>query len=195
MGKSLRRLLIYGISALVVIPTAAIVIVQVKIAIAQHKTPQPQTILVLGGGSDREPVAAKLAAQQPKLTIWVSNGLPPARANKLFLAADVSLTRVNLDYRATDTVTNFTTIVAELRTQNIRHLYLVTSDFHMGRANAIAFWVLGSHGIAYTPVSVPSKQTSEPLYKLWRDVIRSWLWLLTGRTGSRFDPNPPSKPL
>ncbi|WP_228016095.1 YdcF family protein [Leptolyngbya ectocarpi] len=156
-----------------------------------YQHPRPQSILVLGGGNTREPVAAQLAAQNSTLDVWVSSGLVPSQANEFFLTEDVSLTRVNLDYRATDTVTNFTTLVTQFQTRDIHHIYLITSDFHMPRAKAIAFWVLGSRGIAYTPVVVPSKEPSEPPHKVVRDVARSWLWLITGRTGSSLDPDPP----
>ena len=149
--------------------------------------------MVLGGGDTREPFAAKLAAQNSDLHIWVSSGLRPTQINEFFLAQNVSLNRVNLDYDATDTVTNFTTLVDNFQAANVRHIYLVTSDFHMPRAKAIAFWVLGSRGIAYTSIVVPSQKQPEPLHKTIRDIARSWLWLLTGRTGSSLDPNPPGR--
>ncbi|WP_246559721.1 YdcF family protein [Leptothoe kymatousa] len=154
----------------------------------------PQAILVLGGGHQRERAAAKLATHQPGLEVWLSSGLLPPQAKKIFLTENISLSRVHLDYRATDTVTNFTTLVAELEDKEIHHVYLVTSDFHMRRSTAIAFWILGSHGIAYTPVPVKSNEQPEPIHKTLRDITRSWLWLLTGRTGSSLDPNPPAKP-
>jgi hypothetical protein len=50
----------------------------------------------------------------------------------------------------------------------------------------IAFIVLGSQGIAFTPVSVASNQPPEPDEVIIRDVLRSLLWLFTGRTGARF---------
>ena len=162
--------------------------------LTKHRVPTPQAILVLGGGTHRELTAAKLAEQKTTLEIWVSSGLLPTQSNKIFLTENVSLSRVNLDYRATDTVTNFTTLIKQLEENNIQHLYLVTSDFHMPRAKAIAFWILGSRGIAYTPVPVPSDHPPEPIHKTLRDITRSWLWLLTGRTGSSLDPNPPAKP-
>ncbi len=193
MGKLLKRLVVYSFVVVAIIVTTFFLLVQARLAIVNYRFPYPQAILVLGGGRDREPIAAQLAARQPNLQIWISNGVSPSQANKIFLAEDVSLNRLNLDYKATDTVTNFTTLVTVLKTQGIQHVYLVTSDFHMRRSKAIAFWVLGSHGIAYTPVPVFSKQSSEPLHKIWRDVVRSWLWLLTGRTGSSLDPTPPVK--
>lgn len=181
-------------SMIVLTATSLLLVLSIKarLAVAIYQSPQPQSILVLGGGNARELLAAQLAAQKPSLDIWVSSGLLPPQANEIFLTQNVSLTRVNLDYRATDTVTNFTTLVNKLQANDIRHIYLVTSDFHMQRSKAIAFWVLGSRGIAYTPVTVPSNQAPEPHHKIWRDVGRSLLWILTGRTGSSLDPNPPA---
>ena len=51
---------------------------------------------------------------------------------------------------------------------------------------------LGNRGITYTPVIVPSKKEPKlpkPYYKVCRDVVRSWLWLLTGHMGSSLDPS------
>ena len=192
VAKLFQRLIFYTGAAAIFISIATVLAMQAKLMIATHQYPQPQSILVLGGGNTREPVAAQLASQHPNLDIWVSSGLMPPQANEIFLTQNVSLTRVNLDYRATDTVTNFTTLVNKLQANDIRHIYLVTSDFHMQRSKAIAFWVLGSRGIAYTPVTVPSNQAPEPHHKIWRDTGRSLLWILTGRTGSSLDPNPPA---
>lgn len=193
VAKLFQRLIFYTGAATIFTSIATVSAVQAKLMIAAYQYPQPQSILVLGGGNTREPVAAQLASQHPNLDIWVSSGLMPPQANEIFLTQNVSLTRVNLDYRATDTVTNFTTLVNKLQANDIQHIYLVTSDFHMQRSKAIAFWVLGSRGIAYTPVTVPSNQAPEPHHKIWRDVGRSLLWILTGRTGSSLDPNPPAR--
>ena len=188
MARSIWQWSFYSCLSIATIPLIAACLVQVRLVIAQYQFQEPQSILVLGGGNTREPVAAQIAAHQSTLDIWVSSGLLPPQANEIFLAEQISLDRVHLDYSATDTVTNFTTLVAKLQANDIRHIYLVTSDFHMPRSQAIAFWVLGSHGIAYTPVAVPSNQPLEPRHKIFRDAARSWLWLLTGRTGSSLDP-------
>lgn len=174
-----------GIAAIMVVATSA---VQLRLNIAKNISPHPKGILVLGGRNYREPAAAAFASQHPTLEIFVSSGLLPPQANEIFLSEGISLSRVHLDYQATDTVTNFTTLLATLQTKEIRHVYLMTSDFHMRRATAIAFWIFGSQGIAYTPVLVPSEEAPEPSYKLVRDVTRSWLWVLTNRTGSGLDP-------
>lgn len=94
-----------------------------------------------------------------------------------------------LDCLARDTVTNFTTLTGDFVTQKLQHIYLITSDYHMKRARAIASIILGSHGIAVTPVEVPSLgDNSESLVRVLRDCGRSVVWIFTRRTGASFNP-------
>lgn len=161
-------------------------LISIKLAIARYRYPDPQIFLVLGGSQDREKYTAQLAQDYPSLDIWVSSRQSPEQIYTAFREEDISKTRILIDSRAADTVTNFTSLVQDLKDQDIRHLYLVTSDYHMPRSEAIAFVVLGSQGIAYTPVNVPSTQPREAWFKTIRDVGRSVLWIVTGRTGRRF---------
>lgn len=159
--------------------------IPVQITIARHLAPQPQAILTLGGHQNREWFTAYFARNHPKLEIWLSSGLPPKEAIPIFQKAGVSPQRLRFDRQAVDTVTNFTTLVQSFREHRIRHLYLITSDYHMPRAQAIAQIVLGSHGIAVTPLSVPSNKRPESSLRLWRDVGRSFCWVFTRQTGAR----------
>ncbi|MEL6780527.1 MAG: YdcF family protein, partial [Cyanobacteria bacterium J06597_16] len=59
----------------------------IKLTIAHMRTPQPQAILTLGGGGDRESAAADLAAQNPELAVWVSSGLGYQATTEIFKAA------------------------------------------------------------------------------------------------------------
>ena len=77
---------------------------------------------------------AKFALNYPELPIWVSSGSNPEFAEWVFSEAGIESDRVHLDYRAVDTVTNFTTLVDELKAQGIESVYLITSDDHMRRA-------------------------------------------------------------
>jgi len=168
---------------------AAIATAPVRLAIADYQAPSPQAILTLGGSSDREEFTALFAQNNPALEIWVSSGfLAPNRARQLFQAAGIPDRRVHIDYRAVDTVTNFTSLIAEFKKRNIRHLYVITSDYHMPRAKSIATFVLGSQGIAFTPVSVPSNKPAESWWHVLRDIGRAILWLFTGRTGASLNP-------
>lgn len=147
---------------------------------------RPQALLVLGGDTERELFAAKFARNHPNLPIWVSSGSNPEFAQWVFSEAGIESDRVHLDYRAVDTVTNFTTLVDELRDRGIESVYLITSDDHMRRAQIIGEIVLGSRGISFKPVAVPSGRTPEPVQKTVRDGARAILWLTTGYTGADF---------
>ena len=177
-----KRLLIA--IAILAIPLAVITTISLRLAIAKFQNPQPQAILTLGGGHQREVFTATFAQSQPHIPIWVSTGSKELRAREIFHNAGVDNRRIYLDRRATDTVTNFTTLVKDFKQQNIAHVYLITSDFHLPRAKAIAFIVLGSQGITYTPVALPTNRQLEPQIKIIRDIVRSFFWLVTKHTGS-----------
>ena len=148
----------------------------------QPPLPPPQMILVLGGDVERERVAADLAARDG-LPVLVSGGSNPEYAHWLFGRQGLDHGRVQLDYRATDTLTNFTSIVDELKRAKVRHVLLVTSSDHMQRAMLVGRVVAGSRGIGLTPVEVPcgDRCTPEGWRKVWGDGARAALWVLTGR--------------
>jgi len=147
---------------------------------------QPQAILVLGGSTkrlEREKFTADFAKKYPNLPIWISGGSPESATKKVFSKAGVNQKRLYLDYRANNTVENFTTLVDDLKKRDIKKLYLVTSDYHMRRATVIGEIVLGSRGIDFKTVSVPSQNNSEPVGKSIRDGVRSIVWVATGLGG------------
>ncbi len=145
--------------------------------------PPPQMILVLGGDVAREEVAAQLA-QQRGLPVVVSGGSNPEYADWLFRQRQgLPPDQVQLDYRARDTVSNFTSLVDDLKRARIRHALLVTSSDHMERALLVGRIVAGSRGIHLTPVPVScgGRCRLEGRRKLWRDGLRSALWVLSGQ--------------
>ncbi len=144
----------------------------------------PQAVLVLGGATEREVFAADFARQHPDLPVWVSSGSNPEYTEWVFVESGIDLDRIYLDYQAVDTVTNFTTLVDQFQAKGIRSIYLITSDYHMRRARFIGEIVLGSRGIDFQPVAVPSHHSPETLDKALRDAARSVLWVVTGHTGS-----------
>jgi uncharacterized SAM-binding protein YcdF (DUF218 family) len=147
---------------------------------------RPQAVLVLGGSPEREKFAATFAHEHPELPIWVSSGSNPEYAEWLFTEAGITSNRLHLDYQAVDTVTNFTTLVDHFKSQGISSIYLITSDYHMRRAAVIGEIVLGSRGIDFKTISVPSGRSPEPLEKVVRDGARAVLWVTTGSTGEDF---------
>jgi len=139
-------------------------------------------ILVLGGDVAREQAAAELASQR-RLPVVVSGGSNPEYAQWLFAQREgLPRSQVQLDYRASDTVSNFTSLVDDLRRARIRHALLVTSSDHMERALLVGRLVAGSRGIHLTPVAVSCGEhcLREPRRKLWLDGLRSGLWVLSG---------------
>ncbi|MDH6089799.1 YdcF family protein [Umezakia ovalisporum] len=162
-------------------------IIPTRMAIAAYQAPHPQAILTLGGGIEREKFTAQFAKKHPQLDIWISTGIPKEQAQAIFKSANITH-RIHLDYRAVDTVTNFTSLVNDFKRQNIQHIYLITSDYHMPRAKTIATLVLGSQGIIFTPVSISSSQGRESILRIMRDGGRSLLWIVSGRTGASFNP-------
>ena len=162
--------------------------IPVKLAISSIQHPQPQAILTLGGGPQRELFTAAFAKPRPQLEIWISTGQEPLKARTIFAQNGIDNRRVHLDYQAVDTVTNFTSLVDEFKACGLHHLYLITSDYHMPRAKAVAMIVLGSRGITFTPVEVRSFRPPEPVWQQYRDVSRALLWLVTRRTGASRHP-------
>ncbi|MBE9199425.1 MULTISPECIES: YdcF family protein [unclassified Nodularia (in: cyanobacteria)] len=162
--------------------------IPIRLAIAYYHSPHPQAILTLGGDPVREQFTAQFAQKNPQLDIWVSSGTSPKQALAIFQNADIANHRIHLDYRAVDTVTNFTSLVDDFKRQHIQHIYLVTSADHMPRAKTIATLVLGSQGIIFTPIPIPSQNPRESILRIVRDSGRSLLWIVSGHTGASFHP-------
>ena len=155
----------------------------------QQQSLSPSVALVLGGAPERERFAAQFAKTHPAVEIWVSSGSNPEYAQWVFDEAQIPTEQWHLDYQAVDTVTNFTTLVDELEARNIDDVYLITSDYHMRRASVVAQIVLGSRGINFKPVSIPTEQPPErpeTMVREVRDGARSLLWVVTGQTGSEW---------
>ena len=165
-------------------------IIPVKIAIAFHQTAVPQAIFVLGGDYKRMEFAAQFWQSHKDLDIWVSDCDSNLDYNRrIFQRFGVPNRQLRFDGRATDTVTNFTSMVDKFAAQKIQHIYLITSDYHIRRSKAIATIVLGSQGIVVTPLAVPSVgDKSESQVRVLRDCGRSLLWIFTGKTGASFNP-------
>ena len=145
------------------------------------RTP-PQRILVLGGDVDRERAGLQLA-RRLQLPLLVSGGSNPEYAHWLMHREGLSAGRVRLDYRAEDTLGNFTSLVDELKREGVQHLLLVTSEDHLPRAMAVGALVAGSRGIRLTgvPVACSPHCQQEGFSKTFGDGIRALAWVLTGQ--------------
>ncbi|MCT7957960.1 YdcF family protein [Laspinema palackyanum] len=167
--------------------------IPVQIAIARLLVPLPQAIVVLEGNSNRMTFAAQFWQQQPHLDIWLSGvGVDNPGYRQIFQNAGVPESQLYFEVRSTDTVKNFTDMRQELVARGLRHVYLITSDYHIRRSWAIAFFVFGSRGLIITPIAVPSVGfPSESPERVFRDCLRSILWILTGYSGADLNPNLP----
>jgi uncharacterized SAM-binding protein YcdF (DUF218 family) len=183
--KSKKVLIGIGVAGAIAIAS----IIPIRLAIAFNQNPEPQAIMLLCGSSkERVDFTINFWKSHSDLKIWYS-GACSLKFKPLFRQAGVPDEKVIFDLRATDTVTHFTTLADDLVTHNIRHVYLITHEFHMGRSRAIASVVFGSKGITTTPVPIPSNDPSESPLKTVRDCLRSVLWLTTGETGAGLNPH------
>ena len=152
----------------------------------------PQLVLVLGGDVDRERMGARLA-RQLDLPLLVSGGSNPEYAEWMLNEEHVNPDRVTLDYRARDTLSNFTSVVDELQADGVRHVLLVTSEDHLPRSMAVGQVVAGSRGIQLTGVPVACREdcSEEGRLKQWSDWVCAMAWVMTGRDlRDAADPDP-----
>ncbi|MEB3174849.1 MAG: YdcF family protein [Cyanobacteriota bacterium] len=164
--------------------------ISLRLALTQASGAPPQGILVLGGNPNRMYWAADLAHKYSDLPVWISDGAANREINlEVFQKQGIARERITHPLCATDTVTDFTCAVESIANRGVSHIYLVTSDYHMARAQAIAYWVLGSRGIWVTPVAVDCLcAIEESALHILRDQLRAILWLTTGRTGASLNP-------
>ena len=142
----------------------------------------PQLILVLGGDIDREKLGLKMA-KDLNLPIIISGGSNPEYSDWLVEKEGIPFNQVKRDYRAKDTLSNFTSLVDEISLQGINHALLITSEDHVERAMTIGTIVAGSRGIRLTSISVPcaSLCKKEKQKKHYFDLIRSITWITIGK--------------
>ena len=181
-----RFLFCFGLSLLVVL----IGFIPVRINIAFRQAPTPRAIFVLGGNYERTRFAGEFWQSRRDLDIWVSDfSYTLDEHRRIFKKFGVSEEQLHLDGTATDTVTNFTTLADDFVDDNLQHIYLITSDYHMRRSRVIATVVLGSRGVVVTPIAVGSRRDEdESLVRVVRDFGRGLLWVLSGKTGASFNP-------
>jgi uncharacterized SAM-binding protein YcdF (DUF218 family) len=91
----------------------------------------------LGGNRSRMEFAAQFWQSHKNLDIWISDFDSELKYNlPIFQKFGVPNSKLRFDGRATDTVTNFTTLVDKFADNKLQHLYLITSDYHMRRSRA-----------------------------------------------------------
>ena len=97
----------------------------------------PQVILVLGGDVQREKLGLEIA-NELKLPIIISGGSNPEYSEWLAKEIGIKANQVRRDYRAKDTLGNFTFLVDELSLEGVNHALLITSEDHIDRAMTLS---------------------------------------------------------
>ena len=156
----------------------------------RRTVPRPKVLLILGGSRSRELRCARMIRDVPPNEapgyIILSSGATPAK--DIAAAASLPLVRVAVDRRAVDTLTNFTSLVSDLRYLDCRSVVVATSRGHMRRAFPVGIVVLGAYGMSVGSF-VCRDPGDEALYcesrfRALRDVVRAFLWLFTTWDGS-----------
>lgn len=137
MSRLLRRVLI--VSLLVLLVGFVIFLTSLPKIRAASSMAQADAIVVLtGGGGTRIRAAAALLAKKRGERLLISgvhNTVQRREIQDLFhLTPKAMECCVDLGYRARDTLGNADEIAAWARTNNYRHLIVVTSTYHMPRA-------------------------------------------------------------
>ena len=113
--KFLRSILAIAFGLISIIP--------LRLAVTFHQVPIPQAIFVLGGASDRMEFAASFWQSHRNLDIWVSDYLSNEALNRrIFQQLGIPSEQLRFDDRATDTVTNFTSLVEDFVNQKLQHI-------------------------------------------------------------------------
>ncbi|WP_241462941.1 MULTISPECIES: YdcF family protein [Prochlorococcus] len=143
---------------------------------------EAQLILVLGGDIDREKAGFKMA-KKLNLPIIISGGSNPEYSEWLAEKEGLPSKLIRRDYRAQDTLGNFTSLVNDLSSDNINHIFLITSEDHIDRAIIVGKIIAGSRGIKLKSISIPCahKCKKESQKKYYIDIIRSITWVVTGK--------------
>ena len=176
--------------ALCVALMGLVLYIPVRNYLTRLRVPEADGFLILGGAVNRMSSGARLAKKYPQKPIIVSGSSEKqSRDKSRFNHHNIDPNRLQYVICATDTVTDFTCTLPHLQAAQVRHVYLITDDYHMPRAKAIAYWILGSRGIVFTPYETSCRcSIKESRLRILRDQLRSILWLVSGKTGASLNP-------
>lgn len=139
-------------------------------------------ILSLGGNTARNLTAAKVATEFPDAVVLVSSEGDPDGVASIYRALNVDMSRVFFDFKAWDTLTNFTLTQPWVLSHKPKKLYVVTDDFHMERSMRIGKITYLWKGVDVEERRHPSERQSEPEEWVKWDTLRSLWWRVTGKT-------------
>ena len=112
-----------------------------------------------------------------------SGGSNPEYAKWLLKQSGAPERLITYDYRARDTISNYTYLVDDLAKREINHLLLITSVDHLPRAIIVGNIIAGSRGIKITslPVQCKPRCLQESLRKQVFDYFRALIWVGSGK--------------
>ncbi len=154
------------------------------ISLYRHSQDPLDGVLVLGGSIRREMYVAELSPPDLPRPILISGGSPGVCVRYLFDRAQRSSDQVWIEPCAKSTFDNFRFALPFFQRQGSHHLLLVSSGNHMQRATPLGQLMLGFHGIALTPYSVPEigrPGNHESFLKTVLDLTRGFFWGLLTR--------------
>jgi uncharacterized SAM-binding protein YcdF (DUF218 family) len=138
-------------------------------------------VLHLGGNVNRTYKAAEIAAQFPLTKIIVSSEGGINQVLDIYKEKGITQDRIDLDFAAWDTVTNFTETKNKIIALQPKKLYVVTDEFHMRRSMTIARLCYFDTDIEIIPCSslYNSPDVKESTKLVLYDAIRSGIWART----------------
>ena len=137
-------------------------------------------VLWLGGNSARGEMAASVAISRPGSVVVVSTEGDPRGCLQKLLDRGIAKERVILDYKAWDTVTNFSLTWPLIEKLGAKTVYVVTDGFHMRRSMGIAKIVYAGRGVKALAMPSSPSGAKEPWRLTIEDWLRAALWRLTG---------------
>mmetsp|Transcript_4771 Transcript_4771/g.6033 ORF Transcript_4771/g.6033 Transcript_4771/m.6033 type:complete len:189 (+) Transcript_4771:285-851(+) len=135
---------------------------------------------VLGGSKRREVAALKTCLKKfPGVPIWISGPELTQDCLEICEQEGVDPELLRVDYRAIDTLSNFTTMCQDMYTGGFKKVAIITSRYHMKRARSIAAIIMPEFKLRYVPVGIvyQANEEKETILKVWRDQIRAYLWV------------------
>ena len=138
-------------------------------------------IIHLGGDPTRVYETIQTARDNPSALIIVSSEGNPVWVDQQLQAAGISRDRYVFDFNAWDTVTNFTETKRWVMQQRPQKLFVVTNQFHIPRAETIAYCVFWKEGVKVVSCPVADRAPhSESWQLVLGDVVRALVWRLSG---------------
>lgn len=139
-------------------------------------------ILCLGGSEQRLVKGILLAIEDPTAKLVVSSfGIKRSVLTERLLKAGLKKEQFCIDYTALDTIGNFVDTLPIIQALAPKKIYIVTDDYHMKRAQAIADIVYS--GLSYQLVNIECKTNTpqESEFKVNIERIQAWIWKNTGK--------------